>query len=108
MLKILKSWYGLKQASKQWHEKLDNMLLCDGFSPNHVDKCVYSKSDSGKFLIICSYVDDVLIFGTCRKIASKFKLFLGSIFEMKDMGEANVILGVRIISKRDSILLSQE
>jgi len=27
---------------------------------------------------------------------------------MKDMGEANVILGVRIIRKGDSILLSQE
>jgi len=106
--KLLKSLYGLKQAPKQWHEKLDNVLLCDGFSPNDADKCVYSKSENGECVIICLYVDDMLIFGTCIDIVSRTKLFLGSKFEMKDMGEANVILGVRIIRKGDSILLSQE
>jgi len=53
-------------------------------------------------------VDDMLIFGTCIDIVSRTKLFLGSKFEMKDMGEANVILGVRIVKKEDSILLSLE
>jgi len=41
--KLLKSLYGLKQTPKQWHEKLDNVLLWDDFSPNDVDNCVYSK-----------------------------------------------------------------
>jgi len=50
----------------------------------------------------------MLIFGTCIDIVSRTKLFLGSKFEMKNMGEANVILCVRIISKGDSILLSPE
>ena len=49
----------------------------------------------------------MLIFGTCNDIVFKTKLFLGSKFEMKDMGEASVILGVKIIRKGDSILLSQ-
>ena len=84
------------------------MLLCDGFSHNDVDKCVYSKFENGDCVIICLYVDDMLIFGTCNEIVARTKLFLGSNFEMKDMGEANVILGVRIIRKGDSILLSQE
>jgi len=82
------------------------VLICDGFSPNDVDKCVYSKSQNGKCVIICLYVDDLLIFGTCIDIVSRTKFFLGSKFEMKDMGEANVVLGVRIIRKGDSILLS--
>jgi len=34
--KLLKSLYGLKQAPKEWHEKLDSVLLCDGFLPNNV------------------------------------------------------------------------
>ena len=104
--KLLKSLYGLKQAPKKWHEKLDSVLLCDGFLPNDVDKCVYSKSENGECIIICLYVDDMLIFGTCIDIVSRTKLFLGFNFEMKDMCEANVILGVRIIRKEDSILLS--
>ena len=69
---------------------------------------MYSKSENSECVVICLYVDDMLIFGTCFDIVSKAKLFLGSKFEMKDMGEANVILGVRIIRKGDSILLSHE
>jgi len=100
--------HGLKQTPKQWHEKLDNVLLCDGFSTNDVDKCVYTKLENGECFIICLYVDDMLIFGTCIDIVSKTKLFLESMFEMKDMGEVTVILGVKVIRKGDSILLSQE
>jgi len=106
--KLLKSLYGLKQALKQWHEKLDNILLCDSFSTNDVDKCVYTKSENGECVIICLYVDDMLIFGTCIDIVSKTKLFLESKFEMKDTSEASVTLGVKVIRKGDSILLSQE
>ena len=36
------------------------------------------------------------------------KRFLASQFDMKDMGEAKVILGVKIIRMGDSIMLSQE
>ena len=50
----------------------------------------------------------MLIFSTCINIVSRTKLFLSFNFEMKDMGEVNVILGVRIIRNGDSILLSQE
>jgi len=64
--KLLKSLYGLKQAPKQWHEKLDNVLLCEGFSTNDADKCVYSRSENGEYVIICLYVDDMLIFCTCK------------------------------------------
>ena len=98
----------MKQAPKQWHEKLDNVLLCEDFSTTDVNKCVYSRSENGECVIICLYVDDMLIFGTCNDILFKTKLFLGSKFEMKDMGEASVILGVKFIRKRDSISLSQE
>jgi len=72
-----------------------------------INVCIL-ESENGECVIICLYVDDVLIFGTCNDIVFKTKLFLGSKFEMKDMGEASVILGVKIIRKGGSILLSQE
>ena len=71
-------------------------------------KCVYVKSLDGEHVIICLYVDDMLIFGTCLDIVIRTKSFISSKFDMKDMGEASVILGVRIIRKGDSIILSQQ
>ena len=104
--KLLKSLYGLKQVPKQWHEKFNETLLVDGFSSSDADRCVYTKSVNDDHVIICLYMDDMLIFGTCNDIVFKTKSFLASKFDMKDMGEASVILGVKIIRKGDSILLS--
>ena len=57
--------YGLKQAPNQWHQKFDEVILSSGFNLNQSDKCVYSRFDSsGSGVIICLYVDDMLIFGT--------------------------------------------
>nr|KAJ0213553.1 hypothetical protein LSAT_V11C400214640 [Lactuca sativa] len=91
--KLNKSLYGLKQAPKQWYQKFDGVVLSNGFALNQVDKCVYSKFDtSGKGVMICLYVDDMLIFGTDLEEINKTKKFLSSSFEMKDLGEAEKIL----------------
>ena len=47
-------------------------------------------------VIICLYVDDMLIFGPNVNVVNETKKFLFSKFEMKDLGEANVILGIKI------------
>lgn len=83
-------------------------MLDYGFSTNEVDKCVYSKTIGGEHIIICLYVDDMLIFGTCLDIVIETKSFLSSSFDMKDLGEANVILGLRLIREGDSITLTQD
>nr|KAJ0221579.1 hypothetical protein LSAT_V11C200099630 [Lactuca sativa] len=91
--KLKKSLYGLKQAPKQWHQKFDDVVLSNGFALNQVDKCVYSKFDTfGKRVMICLYVDDMLVFGTDLEEVNKTKKFLSSSFEMKDLGEAKKIL----------------
>jgi hypothetical protein len=83
-------------------------VLSNGFSLNQADMCVYSKFDtSGKGVIICLYVDDMLIFGTNQDQVDKTKKFLSSKFDMKDMGEADVILGIKIIRGEHGISISQ-
>ncbi|GJT99023.1 zinc finger, CCHC-type containing protein [Tanacetum coccineum] len=95
--KLVKLLYGLKQAPKQWHQKFDEVVLSSGFLLNQSDKSVYSKFDDFcKGVIICLYVDDMLIFGTDQNKVDKTKKFLSSRFSMKDMGEADVILGIKI------------
>ncbi|GJW87162.1 zinc finger, CCHC-type containing protein [Tanacetum coccineum] len=85
--KLIKSLYGLKQAPTQWHQKFDEVVLSSGYLLNQVDKCVYSKFDEfGKGVIICLYVDDMLIFGTDQAQVNLINEFLSSRFSMKDMG----------------------
>ncbi|GJT32283.1 zinc finger, CCHC-type containing protein [Tanacetum coccineum] len=106
--KLIKSLYGLKQAPKQWHHKFDEVVLSNGFVLNQSDKCVYCKFDeSGKGVIICLYVDDMLIFGTNQTQVDKTKEFLSSNFSMKDMGEADVILGIRIKRENKGLTITQ-
>ncbi|GJW48571.1 zinc finger, CCHC-type containing protein [Tanacetum coccineum] len=62
------------------------------FLNGKLDEEVPNKFDeSGKRVIICLYVDDMLIFGTDQVQIDLIKEFLSSSFFMKDMGEANVI-----------------
>lgn len=49
----------------------------------------------------------MLIFGTESEQVQSTKKFLSSCFSMKDMREADVILGIRIIRNNGMITLSQ-
>jgi hypothetical protein len=90
--KLLKSSYGLKQVPKQCHEKFDRTLTSVGFVVNEVDKCVYYRYGGGEGVILCMYIDDILILGMSLDVIKETKDFLSNNFEMKDLGEADVIL----------------
>ena len=77
--KLLKSLYGLKLAPKQWHEKFDRTLTSAGFVVIEADKCVYYRYGGAEGVILCLYVDDVLIFGTSLNVIKEVKDFLSQI-----------------------------
>ena len=81
--KLLKSLYGLKQAPKQWHEKFERTLTAAGFVENESDKCVYYRYGGCEGVILCLYVDDILIFGTSLHLIWEVKDFLSRCFEIK-------------------------
>ena len=105
--KLLKSLYGLKQAPKQWHEKFDRTLLSAGFVINEADRCVYYRYGGGEGVILCLYVDDILIFGTNIDVINEVKSFLSKSFDMKDLGEADVILNIKLVKDESGITLTQ-
>ncbi|GJX13963.1 zinc finger, CCHC-type containing protein [Tanacetum coccineum] len=97
-----------EQTPKQCHQKFDEVVLSNGYLLNQADKCVYSKFDeSGKRVIICLYVDDMLIFGTDQVQVDMTMEFLSSRFSIKDIGEADVILGIRIKHESNGVAIYQ-
>ena len=58
-------------------------------------------------MILCLYVNDILIFETDLEIVKEVKSYLSKKFDMKDLGEAKVILGMEIEKIGSGISLSQ-
>jgi hypothetical protein len=64
--------------------------------------CVYCFGGS-EGVILCLYVDDILIFGTNLNVIKEVKEFLSQNFEMKDLGETDVILNIKLEREGDSL-----
>lgn len=98
--KLNKSLYGLKQAGRAWYKKIDSALLGLGFSALPADNCVYIQRSDEDTVYILLYVDDILI--ACRVLSklTSIKKELSSLFCMKDIGQAEYILGLQITRDR--------
>ena len=60
--RLKKSWYGLKQALRQWYSKFDGFMTEQGYNRCHSDHCVYFKRlENGSYIILLLYVDDMLV-----------------------------------------------
>ena len=108
MCKLVKSLYRLKQAPKLWHKKFDHMLVTNGYFINDADKCIYSKYEDNTCVVICLYVDDMLIFRTSLEVVCETKKFVGFKFDMKDLGKTEVNLEIKITRTPNELKLSQE
>jgi hypothetical protein len=58
-------------------------------------------------VILCLYVDDILIFETSLDVINEVKTFLFQSFDMKDLGKADVILNIKLIKRENVITLTQ-
>ena len=103
--RLRKSIYGLKQASRQWNLKFDEVIKRFGFRENVVDKCIYVKFKGGKLIILVLYVDDILLASNDKNMLYETKNFLSTHFDMKDLGEASYVLGIEIHRDRSQRVL---
>ena len=102
--KLIKSIYGLKQSGRNWINFLHDILLKSGFQQCVSDKCIYYLPE----LIVGVYVDDMLIIGM-KELVQKFKSNLADQIKIKDLGQANNILSIRIRRpERDLLYIDQE
>jgi hypothetical protein len=59
----------------------------------------------GQRVILCLYIDDILIFGTSLNVINEVKIFLCQSFNMKDLDEAVVILNIKLIKDVKTAIL---
>ena len=104
--KLQRSIYGLKQASRSWNIRFDQAITSFGFEKSPDEPCVYKRIQAQKVVFLVLYVDDILLIGNDKQVLSGVKGWLHKQFDMKDLGEANYILGIKLIRDRKNKLLA--
>ena len=105
--KLKKSFYGLKhKAPREWYNKFDAFMQTQGYAQSETDHCLYTKrAKDGSLIVLMLYVDDMLIARRSGYEIDAPKKRLMDAFEMKDLGDANHILGMRIIRDKTKRIL---
>jgi Reverse transcriptase (RNA-dependent DNA polymerase) len=70
-----------------------------------VGECIYHKFSGSKFIFLVLYVDDILLVSNDKNIMREIKKFLFKHFDMKDLGEASYVLGLKIYRDRNKGIL---
>ncbi|MBW0495008.1 hypothetical protein O181_034723 [Austropuccinia psidii MF-1] len=102
-LKLKKAIYGLKQAPLAWYQQLSTWLLKIGFHVSKADFCVFYLEEKEPIWLFV-HVDDIGIFG---KELIHFKKAIEGEFQTKLLGQADLMLGIKIIHQPDAIILTQ-
>ncbi|KAH9793297.1 hypothetical protein KPL71_004477 [Citrus sinensis] len=97
MCRLIKSLYELKQSLRQWYKRFDQFIQGQKFTRSEHDHCIYFRRLlDGAFIYLLLYVDDMLIVSKNINEIERLNKQLASEFEMKDLGDAQRILGMEI------------
>lgn len=103
-----KSLYGLKQALRAWDKRINSFLKETGFKKCVPEHGVYVKTNTSEWVIIlCLYVDDLLITGSKGKCISKFKSGLMKEYEITYLGLMTYFLGIELHQSKRGLLMHQ-
>ena len=110
-LRLLKALYGLKQAGRCWYKLLLSVLIPEGFISAEEDACLFiHHGPNGEITLLCLFVDDLFGFSNERAFLMKVKARLDDVFDLKDAGDPEYVLGIHIERNKTtgSIKLHQE
>ena len=81
----------------QWYKRFDQFIQGQKFTRSKHDHCVYFKRlQDEAFIYLLLYVDDMLIGSKNKGEIERLKKQLASKLEMKDLGDAQRIIGIEI------------
>ncbi|GKF07708.1 retrotransposon protein, putative, ty1-copia subclass, partial [Tanacetum coccineum] len=84
------------EASRSWNKRFDDEVKRFGFTQYLDEPCLYQKASRINVSFLILYADDIIIMGNNIPSLQSVKTHLGKCFDMKDLGEAAFILGIKI------------
>lgn len=104
--RILKSLYGLKQASHQWNLKLTEALLRHGYKQSKSYYSLFSKINEHSNVFLLIYVDDLLNTRSDYEMIQELKVVLYTNFKLKDLGNLRYFLRLEVTRSREGLVIN--
>ena len=107
--KLIHTIYGTMQGGNNWYHTLDGTYDNLGYTQSRADPCVRYKAEDDNYTLTDTYTDDVFGASNDDKEIEKRKEEIGKIWEIRDVGESEYFLGMRVQQDLDggTIRLSQ-
>ena len=99
--KLKKTLYGTMQGAHDWAENLDKTFQGHGYYKSCANPQIRSRVLNDELTLTSTWTDDILGASSTAEGKKLAKSELGSSYEMKDMGEAKLILGMRITQNKN-------
>jgi transposase InsO family protein len=106
VMRLMKSIYGMKQASRIWNQTFHNAVSAWGFERLECEWCVYRRSSPTGTIIFVVHVDDIIAAGSSPTEIDSFRDQLKSQWEITELGEPKLALGVAITRDRTKRTIS--
>jgi hypothetical protein len=103
---LKKALYGLKQAPRAWHHRLKTELEACGFKVTEADAGLFTLHDEEAPVYMPVYVDDLLLGSKSTEAIMRVKERLGAAFDVRDLGEADYFLSMKVERDRAAGTLS--
>lgn len=105
--RLLRSLYGLEQASRQWNIEFTSALTNAGFHQSHHDYSLFTNMVAGKIVVVLVYVDDLLITGNDVQLIIETKKVLQTNIMIKNLGDLRFFLGMEFSRSSAGIVMYQ-
>jgi hypothetical protein len=107
-IRLIRALYGLPRSPLLWLRELGKTLCKLGLTPADEDHCVYTN----QYVTVIFYVDDIILLSKTQDRAQmmQFKEALMQTYAMREIGDVQWFLGIRILRDRDQrrLWLSQD
>ena len=100
--RLQRALYGLRQAPRQWHARLQQELELCSFQASEGDPGLFVHHDKDSTVFVLVYVDDILVVSKDLGAVKWAKDKIMTAFDARDLGQARLYLGLTIERDRQA------
>ena len=94
-------------APRAWFAKFSSTISRLGYIVSHYDSALFLHCTDKPTILLLLYVVDMIITGDDLDGTQELQNFLSQQFEMKDLGQLNYFLGLKITHSTDGLCITQ-